>query len=118
MADRTQFKHIKVNAASDDVVIYAGSHAHTRSVEGAVADAAAASAAGTPADTGTSPTERCATDIPAPDQKRAQPEKPDDYRETTLQDLRTSKMPAMQKAIIAIAVLAVAAFIVWYVSFH
>lgn len=110
MADRTRFKHIKVDAASDDVVIYAGAHpaAQPSVGEASLTTGEAASAAD-----GSSASSASA------ENRNAQASNPsDDYRETTIQDIRASRMPAMQKAIIAIAVLAIAAFVIWYVSFR
>lgn len=45
----------------------------------------------------------------------ASPSKEGEHRQTTLDDLKGSSMSGMQKAIIAVAIVAVAAFIVWYV---
>ena len=39
------------------------------------------------------------------------------YEETTLEDLESTKMSGMQKGIIAVALLGIAAFIVYYVAF-
>lgn len=119
MADRTRFKHIRVDAANDDVVIYAGAHDAMRSsaeeADTAVGseeatirmEASAASDSSSLAGAGASAAG-----------SNAQPASSDGYRATTLQDIKTSKMPAMQKAIIVIAVLAVAAFLIWYLSFR
>lgn len=107
MADQTQFRHITVNAADDDVVIYAG--AHESAGEASEARAHAADPLSEPAQPTVKASEAC---------EELQPREADDYHETTLADIRASKMPAMQKAIIAIAVVAIAAFAVWYMFFH
>lgn len=108
MADQTQFRHITVNAADDDVVMYAGAHTSDQGARGTEED--------------TSASVICVESVPVENmsdmRRNLQPEKADDYHETTLADIQASKMPAMQKVIIAIAVVAVAAFIVWYVFFH
>ena len=39
----------------------------------------------------------------------------DAYQATTLEDLERTRMSSMQKAIIALAIVAVLAFIIWYV---
>ena len=39
------------------------------------------------------------------------------YEETTLEDLEGTKMSGMQKGIIAVALIGIAAFIVYYVAF-
>ena len=39
------------------------------------------------------------------------------YEETTLEDLESTKMSGMQKGIIAVALIGIAAFIVYYVAF-
>lgn len=105
MADQTQFRHITVNAADDDVVIYAGAHASAQTAAEAAVDPAEA--------------EDGAEPIRDMSEARAdlQPEKADDYHETTLADIQASKMPTMQKVILAIAVVAIAAFAVWYMFF-
>ncbi len=41
--------------------------------------------------------------------------KTDDYHETTLEDIKSSTMPLMQKIIIVVALIAVIAFIVVYI---
>ena len=44
----------------------------------------------------------------------AQRKSRDTYRETTLEDIESSKMPVAQKVVIALAVLGIIAFAVWY----
>ncbi len=43
------------------------------------------------------------------------PSKEGEHWQTTLDDLKESSMSGMQKAIIAVAIVAVAAFMIWYV---
>ena len=55
---------------------------------------------------------------PAPAEAAARPAAAEPaFRETTLEDIETSKMPALQKGIIVTAMLAVVACIVWYALF-
>ncbi|MEE0705274.1 MAG: SURF2 Surfeit locus protein 2 [Adlercreutzia sp.] len=43
------------------------------------------------------------------------PARPDDgYRETTLEDIESSKMNSVQKAVIVVALLGIVAFVVWF----
>lgn len=99
MADDAGFKHIAVNA-DDDVVIRAGAQAPEPAP---VADAACE-----PAEPSSAPAHPTAAPAKAPD---------DGYRPTTLEDIEQSRMPLAQKIVIAAALLAVAAFIAWYVFF-
>lgn len=41
----------------------------------------------------------------------------DGYRETTLEDIESTKMSTMQKVIIAVAAVALIAFAIWYFAF-
>ncbi len=50
--------------------------------------------------------------------KTAPQTKKDDYHETTLEDLKTTKMSMMQKVIIVVAIVAVIAFTVYWFAFH
>lgn len=59
-----------------------------------------------------------AAPAPAPAEAAARPAAAEPaFRETTLEDIETSKMPALQKGIIVTAMLAVVACIVWYALF-
>ena len=112
MANPQEFSHITVTADEDDVVIQAGAVEETaveeapaaevddaREEESAGADASSASAhnAEVPASSETTPT--------APTAR----EKADaaSFRETTLDDLESTRMSTTQKAIIVVAVLGV-----------
>ena len=122
MAEVSGFKHISISADSDDdVVIRAGTEqasaeacdsARTFNVAGAegasleVPDSAQFNQASQPAQ------------APAPVERTAQPAAKDrGYRETTLDDLKSEPMSKTQKIIIACAIAAVAAAVVYYFVF-
>lgn len=128
MANPQEFSHITVTADEDDVVIQAGAvgeavveeapaaevdDAREEDLESAGADASSASAhnAEVPASSETTPT--------APTAPTAR-EKADaaSFRETTLDDLESTRMSTTQKAIIIVAVLGVIAFAAWYLLAH
>lgn len=96
MAEAQRFSHIKVSDADDDIVIQAGA------VSAAASEEAPAPARPQPAQADEAPAAP-----PAPAREGA-------YRETTLEDLESSTMGTAQKAVIALAVLGVIAFAVWY----
>lgn len=132
--DAQKFSHISVASDDeDDVVIEAGAPRSRSCREGESAaqpagDEAPARAAATEAaeaDGGEGPGEspsRAST--PAPE-RAAKADKPatafasarKGYEETTLEDLESTKMSGMQKGIIAVALIGIAAFIVYYVAF-
>lgn len=132
--DAQKFSHISVASDDeDDVVIEAGaprsrSYGEGESAAQPAGDEAAASAANktAAADGGEGPSEspsRAST--PAPE-RAAKADKParkasaparKGYEETTLEDLEGTKMSGMQKGIIAVALIGIAAFIVYYVAF-
>mgnify|MGYP007077599254 FL=1 len=105
MAEVSGFKHISVSADSDDdVVIWAGTDAEGASLE--VPDSVQFNQASQPAQ------------APAPVERTAQPVAKDlGYRETTLDDLKSEPMSKTQKIIIACAIAAVAAAVVYYFVF-
>lgn len=125
MANPQEFSHITVTADEDDVVIQAGAveetvveeapaaevdDAREEDLESAGADASSASAhnAEVPASsetTLTTPTAREKADAAS-------------FRETTLDDLESTRMSTTQKAIIVVAVLGVIAFAAWYLLAH
>lgn len=114
----TKFSHITVNADDDDdFVIQAGLRPSAPAVVPVRADAPAPSEPSF----AESPSVEGAQEAPAADD--AKPSKAgaksskDGYRETTAEDLEVEPMPAMQKAIIAVALLAVVGFIAYYVLF-
>lgn len=133
--DAQKFSHISVASDDeDDVVIEAGtprfrSYGEGESASQPAGDEAVASAAANvaaAADGGEGPSEspsRAST--PAPE-RAAKADKParkasaparKGYEETTLEDLEGTKMSGMQKGIIAVALIGIAAFIVYYVAF-
>lgn len=139
--DAQKFSHISVASDDeDDVVIEAGAPRFRSYGEGEPAaqparDEAAASAANKTAaagggeglaeraSSGVASAERAST--PAPE-RAAKADKParkasaparKGYEETTLEDLEGTKMSGMQKGIIAVALIGIAAFIVYYVAF-
>ena len=132
--DAQKFSHISVTSDDeDDVVIEAGaprsrSYGEGESASQPARDEAPARAAATEAaeaDGGEGSSEspsRAST--PAPE-RAAKADKPatasastrKGYEETTLEDLESTKMSGMQKGIIAVALIGIAAFIVYYVAF-
>ena len=132
--DAQKFSHISVASDDeDDVVIEAGAPRSRSYGEGEPAaqpsgDEAAASevpieAAEAAGGEGSSepPSRACA---PAPERsvKADKPAKASvparkGYEETTLEDLEGTKMSGMQKGIIAVALIGIVAFIVYYVAF-
>lgn len=125
MANPQEFSHITVTADEDDVVIQAGAveeavveeapaaevdDAREEDPESATEDVSSASGrnAEVPASSATTPT--------APTAR----EKADaaSFRETTLDDLESTRMSTTQKAIIIVAVLGVIAFAAWYLLAH
>lgn len=131
--DAQKFSHISVASDDeDDVVIEAGAPRFRSYGEGEPAaqpagDEAAANAANKAAATGggEGPSEspsRASTPAPERAAKADKPAKASaparkGYEETTLADLEGTKMSGMQKGIIAVALIGIAAFIVYYVAF-
>ena len=131
MANPQEFSHITVTADEDDVVIQAGAveeavveeapaaevdDAREEDPESAPEDVSSASgrnaevpasseAASASATTPTAPTAREKADAAS-------------FRETTLEDLESTRMSTTQKAIIVVAVLGVIAFAAWYLLAH
>lgn len=131
--DAQKFSHISVASDDeDDVVIEAGTPRFRSYGEGEHAaqpagdEATSAANKTAAADGGEGPSEspsRAST--PAPE-RAAKADKParktsaparKGYEETTLEDLEGTKMSGMQKGIIAVALIGIAAFIVYYVAF-
>lgn len=121
MADKLGFSHITVTADEDeDIVIQAGVVDEPSAKEPSVsapapeaapaADGGAEAAEGDTADGGAE-----AADIAPEPPARSRPAAPDDgYRETTLEDIESAKMSGTQKAVILVAMLGIAAFVLWY----
>ena len=123
MAEVSGFKHISVSTDSDDdVVIWAGTDAEGASLE--VPDSVQiqnASAEGASLEVPDSVQFNQASQpaqAPAPVERTVQPTAKDlGYRETTLDDLKSEPMSKTQKIIIACAIAAVAAAVVYYFVF-
>lgn len=120
MAENKAFSHITVNADDDDdVVIKAGI------VADGVADADAFPSEPEPAAEPAGEEAVEEIDEPAGDSEPAEEPAPapaaahpapsaDGYRETTLEDIESSKMGTVQKAVIVVALLGIVAFVVWF----
>ena len=132
--DAQKFSHISVASDDeDDVVIEAGAPRFRSYGEGEPAaqpardeaPARAAATEATAADGGegsSEPPSRASTPAPERAAKADKPAKASaparkGYEETTLEDLESTKMSGMQKGIIAVALIGIAAFIVYYVAF-
>lgn len=131
MANPQEFSHITVTADEDDVVIQAGAveeavveeapaaevdDAREEDLESAGADASSASAHNAEVPASSEAASASATTPTAPTAR----EKADaaSFRETTLDDLESTRMSTTQKAIIVVAVLGVIAFVAWYLLAH
>lgn len=130
--DAQKFSHISVASDDeDDVVIEAGTPRFRSYGEGEPAaqpagdEATSAANKTAAADGGEGPSEspsRASTPAPERAAKADKPAKASaparkGYEETTLEDLEGTKMSGMQKGIIAVALIGIAAFIVYYVAF-
>lgn len=111
MAESTGFTHITVTPdEDDDIVIQAGIVADEPPAAGPIEEAPDEEAAFE---------EVTFEEVPEPAEEPVAPaprpvQSDDGYRETTLEDLQAVKMSTTQKAVIAVAVLGIVAFIVWY----
>ena len=130
--DAQKFSHISVASDDeDDVVIEAGTPRFRSYGEGepaaqpagdeATSAANKTAAAGGGEGSSESPS-RAFTSAPERAAKADKPAKASaparkGYEETTLEDLEGTKMSGMQKGIIAVALIGIAAFIVYYVAF-
>ncbi len=115
MTEVSGFKHISVSTDSDDdVVIWAGTDAEGASLE--VPDSVQIQNAG--AEPALKESNDSVKPASAPVERTAQPAVKDlGYRETTLDDLKSEPMSKTQKIIIACAIAAVAAAVVYYFVF-
>lgn len=141
IGEAQKFSHISVASDDeDDVVIEAGaprfrSYGEGESAAQPAGDEAAASAANktsvvdggegfadrasagaAPAERASTPASERAVKADKPARKTSAPARKG-YEETTLEDLEGTKMSGMQKGIIAVALIGIAAFIVYYVAF-
>ena len=122
MAEVSGFKHISVSADSDDEgVIWAGTEQASAEACDSARTFNVASAEGASSEVPDSVQFNQASQpaqAPAPVERTAQPVAKDlGYRETTLDDLKSEPMSKTQKIIIACAVAAVAAAVVYYFVF-
>ena len=123
MAEVSGFKHISVSADSDDdVVIWAGTDAEGASLEVPdsvqIQNACAEGASLEVPDSVQFNQASQPAQAPAPVERTAQPVAKDlGYRKTTLDDLKSEPMSKTQKIIIACAIAAVAAAVVYYFVF-
>ena len=132
--DAQKFSHISVASDDeDDVVIEAGaprsrSYGEGESASQPSGDEAAASEVATeaaeagggegssePSPQACAPASERAAKAGKPAKASASARK--GYEETTLEDLESTKMSSMQKGIIAVALIGIVAFIVYYVAF-
>lgn len=132
MANPQEFSHITVTADEDDVVIQAGAVEETVVEEAPAAevdDAREEDLESAPEDV--SSASGCNAEVPASSEAASASsettptaptarEKADaaSFRETTLDDLESTRMSTTQKAIIVVAVLGVIAFVAWYLLAH
>ena len=131
MANPQEFSHITVTADEDDVVIQAGAveeavveeapaaevdDARDEDPESAPEDVSSASGRNAEVPASSEAASASATTPTAPTAR----EKADAayFRETTLDDLESTRMSTTQKAIIVVAVLGVIAFAAWYLLAH
>lgn len=131
MANPQEFSHITVTADEDDVVIQAGAveeavveeapaaevdDAREEDPESAPEDVSSASGRNAEVPASSETASASATTPTAPMAR----EKADaaSFRETTLDDLESTRMSTTQKAIIVVAVLGVIAFAAWYLLAH
>lgn len=130
--DAQKYSHISVASDDeDDVVIEAGTPRFRSYGEGEPAaqpagdettSAANKTAAAAGGEGSSEPPSRASTPAPERAAKADKPAKASaparkGYEETTLEDLEGTKMSGMQKGIIAVALIGIAAFIVYYVAF-
>lgn len=131
MANPQEFSHITVTADEDDVVIQAGAveetvveeapaaevdDAREEDLESAGADASSASAHNAEVPASSETASASATTPTAPTSREKAD--PASFRETTLDDLESTRISTTQKAIIVVAVLGVIAFAAWYLLAH
>ena len=121
MAGQNDFKHITVNSAGDDdVVIYVGAPVAPSDADENGADIEVDVAEMT----GDNESDR--SSISSKATSKSEPDKSDkaniakgpagsSYHETTLEDIESSKMPKTQIVVVTLCVIAIVAFILWYV---
>lgn len=123
MANEHGFSHITVSADDDDdIVIQAGAVEAPGAVQVEEVDEAETVAVAPEPEEPAEPAEpEPVSELEPPAEleepaRRAAPAAPpaDGYRETTLEDIESSKMTTAQKAVIVVALLGIAAFVLWF----
>ncbi len=132
MADHTDYKRITVNPGDDDdIVIVAGAPAqksshrdqssHDVHVSSTVPPKASVEASSAAPSKMPSETSSTAPSKVSPEASSTAPSKTSseasEYHPTTLADIKESKMPKTQIRVIVLAIVAIAAFIIWYTMF-
>ncbi len=124
MSESSQFKHIKISA-DDDIVIQAGipsqpsqdeAHEHGFASEAEPTSSMSSPSSDTAEEVaGDRVSEPIGSDGSSGSavSKKVEKKKAEDYHETTLEDIKGSKMSSTQKVIIVLAVLAIIAFAVY-----
>lgn len=112
MNEQNGFNHIKITPPEEeDIVIQAGS---SGSIDASERESVSNGVVGSDVDV-----EARSDDESKAEDHRVSPRKANDrYKETTLDDIESSKMSTTQKAIIVIAILAVLAFVVYSIAFN
>lgn len=113
MADHGNYSHIKVNAGEEeDIVIQAGQPAFRHDNSSQEGNKAVE---GMDEPKGSSP-EPHVEEAPISESSQ-KPKKDDGYHPTTLEDIESYKAPLVQKIVIAVALIALVAFALWYFIF-
>lgn len=127
MAQTQKYQHIKVTPRhDDDIVIHAGIKPEEANIDHDRADQGSsdkkivvdegASIEPSPS-VSTSSVQKKSVSSPSKKVHTPKQHQSSDYKPTSLEDIRSSKMPRAQIIVIVLALLALAAFIVWYVFF-
>lgn len=113
MANEREFSHITVSADEDDDIVIQAGIVETPADEPEAASPA--DEAPEPAKVEESVEASVVENIPTAKEAPATgPQVDDGYRETTLEDIESSKMTSVQKAVIVVALLGIVAFAVWF----
>lgn len=118
MTKERQFSHITVSAdEDDDIVIQAGiveAPADEPLVAPPTPSEPVAVEVGEIEEEPAASVSRSAAVVEEPVAPPASVRPDDGYRETTLEDIESSKMNSVQKAVIVVALLGIVAFVVWF----
>lgn len=115
MAKEREFSHITISADEDDDIVIQAGIVETPANE----PEAVSSADATPEAVKAEEVVEASTveTVPVAEEAPAAPPRVDDgYRETTLEDIESSKMNSVQKAVIVVALLGIVAFMVWFLA--